>query len=50
MFNGYGEQVAHLYDGMDLRNTWAERGHLCPQSVRFCSRFALMRAEMPALQ
>ena len=19
MFNGYGEQVAHLYDGMDLR-------------------------------
>jgi methionine sulfoxide reductase catalytic subunit len=19
MFNGYGEQVAHLYDGMDLK-------------------------------
>jgi len=31
-----------------------DRGHLCPQSVRsalgICSRFALMRAGMPALQ
>ena len=22
MFNGYGEQVAHLYDGLDLRRNY----------------------------
>jgi sulfoxide reductase catalytic subunit YedY len=22
MFNGYGEQVAHLYDGLDLRKNY----------------------------